>query len=77
MVFIETLPGKGYKTLWKDGSKYYCVSSVCDSSLGIAETMVFESDVYGNVVNWLDLYECNYTEDHKSVMENFLGDYNV
>jgi hypothetical protein len=73
MVFIETLPGKGYKTLWKDGSKYYYVSSVRDIDLGI-----FESDSFGNVVSWAELYVGEYTEDHKSVMESFLnGDYNV
>jgi hypothetical protein len=78
MEFIETLHGRGYKTLWKDGSKYYCVSSVQDNMLNISETMVFESDKNGNVINWSELYVCDYTEDHRSVMENFInGDYNV
>jgi hypothetical protein len=78
MEFIETLPGKGYKTLWKDGSNYYCVSSIQDNMLNISETMVFESGSLGNVVSWCDLYVCDYTEDHKSVMENFInGDYNT
>jgi hypothetical protein len=78
MVFIETLPGKGYKTLWKAGSKYYYVSSVRDSDLGISETMIFESDSFGNVVSWAELYVGEYTVEHSNVMESFLnGDYNV
>jgi hypothetical protein len=78
MEFVKTITGKGYKTLWKDGEEYYCVSSVRDSSLGIAETMIFESDGFGNVISWADLYVCDYTEDHRSVMGNFIyGDYNV
>jgi hypothetical protein len=73
MQFIRNLSGNGYKTLWYHEGTYYYVSSVFHIDVPISETMVFESDENGNVSNWSELYVCGYTEDHQSVMEQFLN----
>jgi hypothetical protein len=71
MQFISNLNGSGYKTLWYHDGIYYYVSSVHNPTIPISETMVFYCDKDGNVSNWSELYVCEYTEDHQSVMEQF------
>jgi hypothetical protein len=72
MQFICNLSGNGYKSLWEHEGTYYLVSSVNRSDVPLSETMVFECDENGNVSSWHDLYVCEYTEDHESVVEDFI-----
>jgi hypothetical protein len=61
------------QSLWQIEDNYVVVSRIIAFNRGGWETLIFKSDIFGNIEDYTDLY-CSYKyETHEKSMANYIG----